>query len=184
MWQVYFVNYYQSKNHKQRCKINELLYKVIGKSWLNTPIKALGSSVNFLTVRGRWEWKILAVWIAHFILFLFCNEPTKKIYGVHTLTTEPPPSPIRTSSLLAGPPTRPAPRSERTYLWLYRAYMFFFLLENLMKTEGFNDLRFIDFCVNQALLYYIYMAVFIVGLQTRSNQKAVRHTNNYRWSIW
>ena len=116
-------------------------------------------------------------------MFLFCNEPTKKIYGVHTLTTEPPPSPIRASSLLAGPPTRPAPRSERTYLWLYRAYMFFFLLENLMKTEGFNDLRFIDFCVNQALLYYIYMAVFIVGLQTRSNQKAVRQTNNYRWSI-
>ena len=52
-----------------------------------------------------------------------------------------------------------------------------------MKTEGFNDLRFIDFCVTQALLYYIYMAVFIVGLQTRSNQKAVRQTNNYRWSI-
>ena len=116
MWQVYFVNYYQSKNHKQRCKINELLYKVIGKSWLNTPIKALGSSVNFLTVRGRWEWKILAVWIAHFILFLFCNEPTKKIYGVHTLTTEPPPSPIRASTFLVGPfPARPPPL-VRTYV--------------------------------------------------------------------
>ena len=66
------------------------------------------------------------------------------------------------------PPDPPPAPSVRTYGYI-EPICFFFLLENLMKTEGFNDLRFIDFCVNQALLYYIYMAVFIVGLQTRSN---------------
>ena len=31
MAEMYFVNYYESKNHKQRYKIKKLLYKAIGK---------------------------------------------------------------------------------------------------------------------------------------------------------
>ena len=49
--------------------------------------------MHFPTVKGRREWIILAIWIAHIILLLFCNEPAKKLYGVCTLTDEPSPSP-------------------------------------------------------------------------------------------
>ena len=69
------------KNHKQnhkRYKINNLLDKI---NW------ALGSTWRFLAVQGRWEWMILAIWKAYYILFLFCNEPAKKFHGVSTLNT-------------------------------------------------------------------------------------------------
>ena len=46
-----------------------------------------------LTVQERWEWIILAISEARFNLFLFCNKPEKKIYGVRTLTAEHSPSP-------------------------------------------------------------------------------------------
>ena len=42
MWERYFVNYYESKNQKQRYKIKKLLYKAIGKFWIKAPIRALG----------------------------------------------------------------------------------------------------------------------------------------------
>ena len=105
MWvkEINFVNYYQSKNHKQRCKIKKLLYKAVGKCWIKTPRRALRSRVQFLNVRGRWKWIILAIWTALFIYFAsFCYEPAKKSYDVRTLTVEPSPSPIRASMLLAG----------------------------------------------------------------------------------
>ena len=38
-------------------------------------------------------------------LFLFCNEPSKKNFDVSTVKVEPPPPPIRSSTLLAGPPS-------------------------------------------------------------------------------
>ena len=71
MWvkEINFVNYYQSKNHKQRCKIKKLLYKAVGKCWIKTPRRALRSRVQFLNVRGRWKWIILAIWTALFIYF-------------------------------------------------------------------------------------------------------------------
>ena len=72
--------------------------------------------MHFLTPEGRWEWIILGIWIAHFILFQFCNKPAKKFYGVCALTAEPPPHPaMRASVLLAGPPL--IPPSVRT-LWM------------------------------------------------------------------
>ena len=37
MADIYFVNYPQSKKHKQRYKIKELLYKAIGKFRIKTP---------------------------------------------------------------------------------------------------------------------------------------------------
>ena len=105
--EIYFANYYQLKNLK-RFKIQKLLYKAIGKCCIKTPRWALESSVHyFLTVRGRWEWIILAIWIAHF-LFLFCNKPAKKkvMAYVSFWRTEPPPPSQRASTLLAGPPLR------------------------------------------------------------------------------
>ena len=57
---------------------------------IKIPRKALGSSLRFLTVQGRWEWIRLQkflIWIAHFLLFLFCNEPVKKNLW-RTLTAE------------------------------------------------------------------------------------------------
>ena len=39
--EIYFVNYYQSKNQKQRFKIKKLLYKDIGKFQIKTPRRAL-----------------------------------------------------------------------------------------------------------------------------------------------
>ena len=114
MTEIYFVNYYQSKNHKQCYKIKKLLCKAIGKCQIKTPERALGSRLRFLTVRGRYKWIILAVWIAH-VSFQFCYESMKKNYSVRTLTDEPPPSPTRVSTLLAGAPLPPL--SVRT-LWM------------------------------------------------------------------
>ena len=85
--EIYFANYYQSKSHKQRCKIKKLLYKAIGKCRIKTPRRALESSLGFLTVLQRWEWMILVIWTAHFILFLFCKEPAKKIYYAYSWTS-------------------------------------------------------------------------------------------------
>ena len=39
---MYFVNYYKSKNHKQRYKTKKLLYKVIVKYWKETTKNSLG----------------------------------------------------------------------------------------------------------------------------------------------
>ena len=58
---------------------------------IKTSKKAVGSSLGFKAVSGRWGWIMLAIWIVHFILLLFCKEPAKKINGIHTLTAEPPP---------------------------------------------------------------------------------------------
>ena len=87
--EIYFVNKYQSKNQKQRYKIQKLLCKCR----IKTPRKALGLSLRFLTVWRRCEWIILSVSIAHFILFLFCSKLPEKRYGVRTIAAEPPPSP-------------------------------------------------------------------------------------------
>ena len=43
---------------------------------------------NFVILGGR-GW-ILAMWIAHFILFLFCNQPAKNVYSTLMFTAELP----------------------------------------------------------------------------------------------
>ena len=61
MTDIYFANYHQSKNLKQRYKIKKLLSKAIKKCRMKTPKKALASSLHFLAVKGKWEWIILAI---------------------------------------------------------------------------------------------------------------------------
>ena len=109
----YFVNYCQSKNQKQLYKIKKLLHKATGKCRIKTPQRALRSILRFLTIRWRWEWIILVIWIAHFILFLFGNKSQKKNYGARTPRPELPPPPIRARTLLDGPVL--SFHSERTY---------------------------------------------------------------------
>ena len=67
------------------------MHKAIGKCQIKTPRRVLGSSLRFLAVRERWVWLILAIWIAHSVLFLFINGPAEKNYAVRTLIAEPPP---------------------------------------------------------------------------------------------
>ena len=71
--------------------------------------KALGSSLRFLTVRGRREWIILAVRIAHVPYFISILQRTcEKNYGGRTLKVEPP-LPPKTSQYtfsLITPPLR------------------------------------------------------------------------------
>ena len=83
MTEIYFVNYFQLKNRKHHYKIKKLLYKSIGKCQIKTPKRALGSSLRFLAVHVRWEWIILAAWIAHlahFITMLTMNLPLPPPY--------------------------------------------------------------------------------------------------------
>ena len=47
MTEIYFVNYYQSKNYKHRSKIKKLLDKAFKKYRVKTPDRALGSSLDF-----------------------------------------------------------------------------------------------------------------------------------------
>ena len=56
MTKIYLANYYKSKNLKKRYKIKKQLHKAIGKCQIKTPTRALGTSLRFLTVQGRWEW--------------------------------------------------------------------------------------------------------------------------------
>ena len=113
--EIYFVNYYQSKKHKQRYKIKKLPYKAFGKFRIITPRRALGSRVCFLIVQGRWEWIILAVWIAHFLYFYFVTNLRKKNSWRTNAYSWLSPPPIWASTLLAGPPL--SPLSMRT-LWM------------------------------------------------------------------
>ena len=75
------MNYYQSKKHK-RSKIKKLLYEVSENVELKPQEKPWNRVCTFSTVRGRWVLIIVTIPIAHFVLFLFCNEPAKKNYGV------------------------------------------------------------------------------------------------------
>ena len=54
MPEIYFANYYQSKNQKQCYKRNKLLYKAIGKCQIAAPRRALGSSLRF-NCTARWD---------------------------------------------------------------------------------------------------------------------------------
>ena len=107
MTEMYFVNYYQSKNREQSCKIKKLLYKAIRKCRIKTPRRAPASSLCFLTVWGRWKWIISAIWMAYFILFLLYNKSEKKIMTYICLQLNLPSPSIQASTFLAGPPLHP-----------------------------------------------------------------------------
>ena len=91
IWQISFVNSYQSKNSKQRYKIKKPLYKAIGKCRIKTSRRALRLSLLLLSIRGRWKRIILAVWMAHFL--------AKKIMAYIRFQLNLPPPPIRASTL-------------------------------------------------------------------------------------
>ena len=112
MTEIYFANYYESKSHRQRYKIKRLLYKSVGKCRIEAQNRALGMSLYFSSLQERWEWIILTIWIAHFILFLFCNKPVANFYVVRTVTAELPP-PLHTSQYTFSWNTHPP--SECTY---------------------------------------------------------------------
>ena len=65
MAEIYFVNYYESKNHKERYKKKKKKENLFVQSYWKMSIqntnKSLGIDVALLTVRGRWGWVILAV---------------------------------------------------------------------------------------------------------------------------
>ena len=75
---VYFANYYQSKNHNSLFKNKETTGQSYRKISNKNTKKSLRISLDFLTLQERWEWIILAIWV---ISFLFCNE--NKNVGVY-----------------------------------------------------------------------------------------------------
>ena len=90
IWQRHILRITINQGTTSVTKWRNYCTKLSKKCRIKAPKRALGSSLHFLTELGRWEWIILAIWIAYFILFLFCNEPVKKFYGVLTLTAKPP----------------------------------------------------------------------------------------------
>ena len=61
---------------------------------------------------GKMKWIILAIWIAHFMVLLFCNKLSKKLWLTYAYSWTFPFSRIRASALLSGPTLH---HSERTY---------------------------------------------------------------------
>ena len=95
MAEIYFPNHYQSKNHKQRYKKRKLLYKAVRKCQIEAP-KAVGSSLRYLIVRGRWQWVILAVSIAQlFYLYFVTNLREKQFIMYVRLQLNLPPVPLK-----------------------------------------------------------------------------------------
>ena len=121
MVEIYFVNYYQSKKHKQRYKINELLYEAIRKFQIKIPRRALGLRVPFLTVRGRWEQIILSAWICHFLYFYFVTNLQKrnKCLAYIRLHLTPPSSLYKPVCFYLNPP--PSLRARILYGWPVKA---------------------------------------------------------------
>ena len=112
MRERYFVNSYQRTTNY--VKNNDKNVNAIVKRPIKTSKKALGSRVRFLTVRKRWEWHFLAIWIARFLDFYFEANPWKKNNnnGVRTLLTgQPPPSNTSQNAFSWSTP----PPSDRTY---------------------------------------------------------------------
>ena len=86
MTEIYFVNYYQSKNHK-RYKINKLLHKAMGKCRNKTPNKLFFCTRNM----GMNNFGCLNSSLSLFYFYFVKN--LRKNYGVSTLTAEPPSTP-------------------------------------------------------------------------------------------
>ena len=81
MTEIYFVIYYQSKNHK-RYKIKKLLYKITGKCQIKAPRRTKNQEIEYALFNCTGEIGMDNFWLSKllifFILFLFCNEPAKK----------------------------------------------------------------------------------------------------------
>ena len=66
--------------------------------------KRTGIEFALFNCTGRLEWIILAIWIAHFVLFLIFNEPAKNNLRRTYTYSWTNPSSIWASTLLAEPP--------------------------------------------------------------------------------
>ena len=74
--------------------------------------KSPGFEVVVLTVRGRWEWVILAIWIVRFLYFYFVRNLWKEIMLYVRIKLKLPPLLNKSQTLLAEPRFPP---SERTF---------------------------------------------------------------------
>ena len=120
MTKIYFVNYYQSKNHKQRHQIKKLLYKAIGKCRIKTPRRAMKIKVALFNCTGQMgmnNFGCLNTSFSLFYLYFVTNLQNKKKL-LHTYTyiwTSPTSPPIRPSTLLDG---HPFPTPNVHSLWM------------------------------------------------------------------
>ena len=115
MTEIYFVNYYQSKNHKQCYKIKKLLCKAIGKCQIKTPERALGIKVALSNYTGEMGMNNFGYLNSTCVISIFLRICEKKIIAYVRLQMSPLRSRIRDGTLLAGPPLPPL--SVRT-LWM------------------------------------------------------------------
>ena len=120
MTKIYFVNYYQSKSHKQRHQIKKLLYKAIGECRIKTPRRAMKIKVALFNCTGQMgmnNFGCLNTSFSLFYLYFVTNLQNKKKL-LHTYTyiwTSPISPPIRPSALLAG---HPFPTPNVRSLWM------------------------------------------------------------------
>ena len=154
-----FVNYYQSKNHKQCYKIKKLLCKTIGKCQAKTPERALRIKValsNFTEEMGMDNFGCLKSTCVISILLRICE---KKIIAYVRLQMSLLLSPIRVSALLAGPPL-PPPSVRTLWMTLFINFEIFFDSPKLTGTPNplqprplirTTHLPFINFCVSKTL---------------------------------
>ena len=105
--------------------------------------KSLGTKLVLLTVRERWEWTILVVWMAHLLCSYFVTKLRKENYGAHTLTAETPPSPNT---------------SQYAFRWT--------ILSNTGRTYFMDDPQQDDFLIfKQNCIYFVlYMFYFAWNL--------------------
>ena len=118
MRNVYFVNYYQSNNSKQRYKIKKLLYKTLNywKMSNQNNEKSPGIKGALFKNTGDNNGQFgLSQQSTFFILFLFCNEPAKKIMAYIHLQLNLPLIPYEPVGFQLDHPS--SPPSVRT-LWV------------------------------------------------------------------
>ena len=90
------MNYYKSKNQKQRYKIIKLLHKAIAKRPIKNPKKSPGIEFVLLSYPGKMimdNFGCLKSLLFFFYFYLVMNLQ-KKSYGVHKLTAKALPLPI------------------------------------------------------------------------------------------
>ena len=129
------MNYYQSKNHKQCYKIKKLLCKTIGKCQAKTPERALRIKValsNFTEETGMDNFGCLKSTCVISILLRICE---KKIIAYVRLQMSLLRSPIRVSTLLAGPPL-PPPSVRTLWMTLFINFEIFFDSPKLTGTPN------------------------------------------------
>ena len=119
--QIYFVNYYRSKNYKHRYKIKRLLYKAIRKCLIKTARRALESSLCF-DCAGETrldKFDCLNRSLPLFYFYFVTNLRRKKFLAYLRLQLNLATFPaLASSTLLAGPLPPSSPPSRAYVLWM------------------------------------------------------------------